>query len=355
MMPTTRAPDAGPDGIREEATLVATIQEVAEHAGVSVATVSRVLNANASVNADMVGRVRASIDELGYRPSHVARSMRTQRTSIVAVVVPDVENPFFTSVVRGIEDVARDNGILAVLCNSDDQADAEMRYLRLVEDQRADGVILASNMAAAPDSYFGNGQGLRPIVLIDREVPGIRADLVRVDNELGAQEATTHLLDSGAQRLACITGTSGVSTAEQRLQGFLNALSERGINRRSAIFRHADFRVSGARAAVKDIWSTTKPDALFVCNNLMTLGALQELASEGIRLRDDVLVVGYDDEPWAGSWHPSVTCVAQPAREIGRAAMRLLMDRLKEPLRPIQRITMQPTLVVRDSSVPPAA
>jgi LacI family transcriptional regulator len=177
---------------------MATIHDVAAHAGVSVATVSRVLNNHASVNTEMAERVRASISELQYRPSHVARSMRTQRTSIVAVVVPDVENPFFTAVVRGIEDVARTAGLLAVLCNSDDQPEAEMRYLRLVEDQRVDGVILASSMSAAPEELVQSGKDLPPLVLIDREVPGIKADVVLVDNETGARDATLHLLDGGA-------------------------------------------------------------------------------------------------------------------------------------------------------------
>jgi LacI family transcriptional regulator len=331
---------------------VATIHDVAAHAQVSVATVSRVLNRHASVNTDMAARVKASIAELGYRPSHLARSMRTQRSSIVAVVVPDVENPFFTAVVRGIEEVARTNGMLAVLCNSDDEPEAELRYLRLVEDQRVDGVILASSMSQAPDLASGNAL---PLVLIDREVPGIRADVVLVDNELGARQATQHLLDSGARTLACITGPANVATAKQRLAGFMSACTERGVPRRDVTFRHADFRLMGARAAVHDISSTTKPDALLVCNNVMTLGALQELASEGVRVPDDILVAGYDDEPWAGSWRPSVTFVAQPAREVGQAAMRLLLERIEDTDRPIQHITMQPTLHVRESSVPPPA
>jgi LacI family transcriptional regulator len=309
-----------------------------------------VLNDHPTVNAEMAARVRAAIDELDYRPSHVARSMRTQRTSIVAVVVPDVENPFFTAVVRGIEDVARTAGLLAVLCNSDDQPEAEMRYLRLVEDQRVDGVILASAMASAPEELVRSEKGLPPLVLIDREVSGIKADVVLVDNEQGAREATEHLLDSGARTLACITGPESVSTAKERLAGFLAAASDRGIPRRDLMFRYADFRSAGARAALRDILASTRPDALLVCNNQMTLGALQELAEGDIRIPRDLLLAGYDDEPWSGSWKPSITSVAQPAREVGKAAMRLMLDRLDEPDRPTQRITMQPTLVVRESS-----
>lgn len=330
---------------------MATIHDVAAHAGVSAATVSRVMNDHASVNAEMASKVRAAIAELSYRPSHVARSLRTQRTGIVAVVVPDVENPFFTAVVRGIEDVARSAGLMAVLCNSDDQPAAELRYLRLIDDQRVDGVILASSMSDASGFQMTAGKGLPPLVLIDRDVPGIRCDLVLVDNRTGTREATRHLLDQGATRLACITGPANVSTAVQRLEGFLDALEERGISRRDAVVRFADFRAQGARAALEDILSHTKPDALLVGNNVMTLGALQELASQGIRIPQDMLLAGYDDEPWSASWHPAITTVAQPAREVGKAAMRLLVQRLEDATLPIQHITMQPTLHVRESSL----
>jgi LacI family transcriptional regulator len=334
---------------------VATIHDVAARAGVSVATVSRVMNGHASVNAEMAGRVRQCIAELDYRPSHLARSMRTQKTGIVAVVVPDVENPFFTAVVRGIEDVARTTGMMAVLCNSDDQPEAEMRYLRLVEDQRVDGVILASSMESVTDLPMSSNRGLPPLVLIDREVPGIRADLVVVDNEVGAREATRHLLDNGATTLACITGPHGITTAERRLKGFLDAAAERGINRRDITYRHADFRTAGAKAAMREILAEGRPDAILVCNNQMTLGALQELADQGVGIPDDILVAGYDDEPWSGSWRPAITTVAQPAREVGKAAMRLLQERLEDAARPIQHITMQPALKIRESSLRPVA
>ena len=268
---------------------MATIHDVAARAGVSAATVSRVLNGHASVNAEMAATVRRCIDELGYRPSHLARSMRTQRTGIVAVVVPDVENPFFTAVVRGIEDVARANGMMAVLCNSDDQPEAELRYLRLADDQRVDGIILASSMVGSASTRGAGPPAAAtapggPMVLIDREVPGIRADLVLVDNVLGAREATRHLLESGARRLACITGPASVSTARQRLTGFLEALAEYGVPRREAVFKHADFRAAGARRAVAEILASEVPEGMLVCNNLMTLGALQELSARELRI-----------------------------------------------------------------------
>ncbi|MEO7398571.1 MAG: LacI family DNA-binding transcriptional regulator [Ilumatobacteraceae bacterium] len=327
-----------------------TISAVAEHADVSVATVSRVLNNNAAVNQAMAARVRRSIDALGYRPSQVARSMRTQRSRIIAVIVPDVENPFFTSVVRGIEDEGRAKGLLTVLCNTDNNPNNEREYLRLAVDQRMDGVILASDMRTLGDFQEHDDPALTT-VLVDREIAGIHADAVLVDNVLGAKEATTHLLQSGATRVACVTGPSTATTSLQRLDGYRRALADAGISQQQALFRHADYRVAGGRAAVEDLLQgAERPDALLVCNNLMTMGALQVLSERGVSVPNDMLLVGFDDEAWSGYWRPSITTVAQPARYVGRTAMRLLLDRLDAPTHALQRVVLLPELKIRESS-----
>lgn len=333
---------------------VATIYEVAAHAGVSAATVSRVLNGNKAVNEQLAVRVRAAIEALGYRPSSVARSLRTQRTGIIAVIVPDIENPFFTSVVRGIEEEARPAGQMIVLCNTDEQPDLERGYLRLAVDQRMDGVILASTIPTLGERQDANEPPLTT-VLIDREIEGLRADAVLVDNVLGAKEATRHLLGGGARRVACVTGPPNVTTSMERLRGYLDALDEAGISRRRALFRHADYRVGGGRAAVAELLASSRPDAFLVCNNLMTMGALQELVDEGITMPDDMLLIGFDDEPWARYWRPTISTVAQPARDVGRTAMRLLLDRLGHPDQSMRRVLLLPELHLRESSERQAA
>ncbi|MEO6126664.1 MAG: LacI family DNA-binding transcriptional regulator [Ilumatobacteraceae bacterium] len=327
-----------------------TISEVAEHADVSVATVSRVLNDNAAVNQAMAARVRRSIEALGYRPNQVARSMRTQRSRIIAVIVPDVENPFFTSVVRGIEDEGRAKGLLTVLCNTDNNPKNEREYLRLAVDQRMDGVILASDMRSLGDFQHHDDPALTT-VLVDREIEGIHADAVLVDNVLAAKEATAHLLQSGATRVACVTGPSTASTSLQRLDGYRRALADAGIEEQPALVRHADYRVAGGRAAVEDLLrGPERPDALLVCNNMMTMGAVQVLSERGVSVPNDMLLVGFDDESWSGYWRPSITTVAQPARYVGRTAMRLLLDRLEAPNHALQRVVLVPELKIRESS-----
>ncbi len=326
-----------------------TIYEVAAHAGVSAATVSRVLNRNPAVNEEMAVRVRDSIEALGYRPSHVARSLRTQRTGIVAVIVPDIENPFFTAVVRGVEEEARPAGLMIVLCNTDEQPDLEAGYLRLAVDQRMDGVILASTIRSLDERKADNDPPLTT-VLIDREIDGLRTDAVLIDNVLGAKEATRHLLGGGAERVACVTGPTNVTTSMQRLRGYLEALDEADLSRSQPLFRHADYRVGGGRSAVEELWGSFRPDAFLICNNLMTMGALQELSDQGVRVPDDVLLMGFDDEPWASYWRPTISTVAQPARDVGRTAMRLLIDRIGHPDQSVRRVLLLPELRFRQSS-----
>lgn len=322
-----------------------TIYEVARHAAVSSATVSRVVNGNPAVDSELARRVREAIEELDYRPSGVARSLRSQRTATIAVIVPDIENPFFTSVIRGVEEQCRVDGTMLVICSTDNDPVREDDYLQLAVQRRMDGLILASDSSALP-RFQRDGIPLVPTVLIDREVPHLEADAVMVDNHRGAEVATEHLRARGATRIACITGPATASTAVQRLDGYLRATGTRD----ESLIRHADFRGTGGRTAVSDLLTSTTFDALLVCNNLMTMGALQEMADRGVTIPDEIKVVGFDDEPWAAYWRPPITAVAQPARDVAREAMRLLRDRIAEPDRPTSLIQLRPELIERRST-----
>jgi len=265
--------------------------------------------------------------------------------------VPDIENPFFTSVVRGTEDEGRDAGLMTVVCNTDNDVERERAYLRLAVDQRMDGVILATDQHDLGEFVTARGPAVTT-VLIDRELESVRLDAVLVDNVLGAKEATHHLIESGAQRVACITGPADVTTARQRLQGYQEAMLEAGIRGNRTLVRHADYRSAGGRTAMAELIAAGHPDGVLVCNNMMTMGALQELSDQGVAVPDDLLLVGFDDEPWAPYWQPPVTTVAQPARDVGRSAIRLLLDRIGDAGRAPRRITLLPSLHVRASSHP---
>jgi LacI family transcriptional regulator len=332
---------------------VTSIKDVASAAGVSPATVSRVLNGNNAVSADRAARVLEVAAELGYQPHGPARALRQQRSRLWAVIVSDIQNPFFTTMVRAIEDVGRAEGHRVVLCNSDEDPAREASYIEVAVAERMGGVVIApaSDRSSRVDALL---ERQIPVVTVDRRIRHGRelVDSVMVDNRAGAVAATEHLLSAGAKRVACITGPARASTAAERLIGYRAALRKAEREHPTELVRHADFRHEGGYAATLDLLrSRRRPDALFVTNNLMTLGALQAIADLGLRVPDDVAIVGFDDAPWATLTTPPLSVVAQPTLEIGREAARLLAT--AGPGMATRHVVLAPTLVVRQSSVRP--
>jgi LacI family transcriptional regulator len=329
---------------------VAKIGDVARRAKVSPATVSRVLNGSGSVSADRVERVREAAAALGYTPSSAARALRQQRTRVWAAIVADIENPFFTAVVRGIEDAALAEGHRLVLGNSDEDLEKEAAYLDIAVAEQMAGVVIA--VASARDSRLDAllERGI-PVVAIDRRPRRHEdaVDSVLVDNEAGARQATTHLLEVGATRIACITGPARVSTAAERLSGYQRALRAHGVAVDADLVRRADFKEDGGYAATRTLLAgRRRPDALFVANNLMTLGALRAVDEAGLSVPEDLLLVGFDDAPWTTLVSPKLTVVAQPTHEIGRQAALLLATASADL--PARHVVLPPTLLVRGST-----
>lgn len=318
----------------------ATIADVARAAGVSPATVSRVLNASTPVSGELAERVRAAAATTGYQPFGPARALRLRHTPVWSVIVADIENPFFTSVLRGVEDVAREHGHRVLLGNSDEDLDRESAYLDAAVAERLAGVVIA--VASTADSRLGavRGAGI-PVVAVDRRPERTPVDSVIVDNREGAVLATRHLLDAGYARVACITGPARLSTANERLEGYASVVG-RSRSRRANFRRDGGFRAAAALLA-----SAEPPDAFFVANNLMTIGVLEAIRAAGLRVGADVGVVGFDDAPWAPLVEPPLTVVAQPAREIGREAARLLATGATDAPR---QVVLRPRLVVRAST-----
>lgn len=328
---------------------MATIYDVARRADVSAATVSRVLNGHSSVDPHLAERVRAAVAELDYRPSALARNLRRSRTSLWAVIISDVGNPFFTSLVRGVEDVAQSSGYSVVLCNSDEDPDKEANYVSVVLAEQVAGVIMSpSGQPAAAARLIDAGT---PLVLIDRELPDVRADSVLVDNERGAAEATAHLIAAGYRRIACITGPRSVSTARRRLRGYQQALVEAGGSFDDSLVRYADFRRTGGQQAMSELLELAEPpDAVFVANNLMAVGVLECLHERGIAVPDQIGVVGFDDLPWPELVRPALTTVGQPTYELGKAAAQLLAQRINDRDREPTTLVLKTQLHVRATS-----
>ncbi|WP_306187943.1 LacI family DNA-binding transcriptional regulator [Streptomyces sp. MK5] len=333
-----------------------TIHDVARAAGVSPATVSRVFNGG-RVTPERAQSVQQAAAELGFAPNRLARSLRKQRSSVIALIIPDIENPFFTSLARGVEDAAQRTSLSVVLCNSDEDTDKERRYLEVALGEQMAGVIVAA--ASQDDTDLGPliARGV-PVVAVDRRPHDAEVDAVRADDQHGGEVATHHLLQAGYRRIACITGPEGASTSEERLAGYraaLHAARGGGIAADDAYVRHADFRVEGGRAAMRELLALPEPpDAVFVTNNLMTIGALDALDEAG-RTPPGVGVLSFGDVPWASLVRPSLTAVELPSYELGRAAADLLLQRMEGSAAPLQTVVLRTRLQIRESTAGPVA
>lgn len=326
--------------------IVVKIGDVAAAANVSVATVSRTLNNNSTVDPVLAERVRNAADALGYRPNAVARNLRRRRTSVWALVITDIENPFYTAVARGVEDAARSNGYSVLLCNSDEDEDREARYLQVAAGEHVAGLILAPRNSSTDVSEL-EALGI-PLVVVDRSLDA-RLDTVRTESSEGAQAATEHLLVEGWRRPACITGPADAETAEARHIGYVTAMEARSLQ---PIVRHVPYDSAGGRAATAELLDSEHvPDSLFVANSMLALGVLGELRSRGLKAGTDIGLVMFDDAPWARLLDPAISVVAQSAYEIGARAGRLLLDRISgtAPAEPVSE-RLPTTLIVRDSS-----
>jgi LacI family transcriptional regulator len=331
---------------------MANIQDVAKHAGVSIATVSRVLNGNTSVSADIRKRVEAAIEELAYQPHPAARSLRSNRSQIIGLLISDIQNPFFANLIRGVEDEALRHEHSLILCNSDENPQREQQYLEVLYTERVAGVIVVPTRERLNEEMR---QRFRergtPIVAVDRRVRDKEIDAVLTDNVTGARDAVAHLIANGYRRIGVTTGPEIVTTGRERLEGYRLALREAGIPLDPALERCGSFRAESGRELAEQLLDLTPPiDALFVGNNLLTLGALHAIQGRNLRIPDDIAIVGYDDIPWAELGSISLTTVTQPVYDLGSAAAVRLFQRMSNPTQSRQEIILSPTLRVRGSS-----
>jgi LacI family transcriptional regulator len=299
--------------------------DVSREAGVSAATVSRVLTGSAEVDPRTRKLVLAAVKKLNYRPNLVARGLRRRSTQVIALIVTDIENPFYTAICRGVEDVARTAGYSVILCNADRDIRKEREYLRVVADQNASGVIISP--ASAPKTNISDliARGL-PVIAVDMALPAASGSVL-VDNKEAGALATRHLINRGCKRIACITGPRDNSTAQDRLDGYFRAIAAAEQIKDPHLVVYSNYMEDGGYEAANRILDQKKrPDGLFVTNNRMAVGALRALQERGVTIPDEVNVIGFDELPWALELHPHLSLVRQPAYRIGREAARLLID-----------------------------
>ena len=328
----------------------AKIEDVARQAGVSTATVSRVLSGKPYVSDDLRERVMSAVQDLNYRPSRVARSLRVQRSSIIGLIVSDIQNPFFTSVVRAVEDTAYQHKFSVFLCNSDENSEKETMYVELMVAEHVAGVILSPTLGQN-DIYRHLAEAGVPAVAIDRRVTNVDIDTVLVDNVGAARQAVLHLLEMGHRRIGAVIGTPVSSTGEERLRGYVEALQVYGIAVEPELIRAGAPRIATGHDFANELLTLPQPpSAIFTGNNLLTLGALSAIHARGLRIPDDIGIAAFDEMEWMYFVKPALTVVAQPTYELGRRAVDLLLLRMEDPDRPYQEVVLEAALHIRESS-----
>jgi LacI family transcriptional regulator len=328
-----------------------TINDVARRANVSPVTVSRVLNDAPNVNPGTRERVEQAIAELGYVPNVVARSLRSRRTRTIALIVPDITNTFWTTVARGVEDVAQAQGYTVFLGNSDENAGKQARYLETLAAQRADGVLIAPCDSDASRLALLRERAI-PTVVLDRRVDGWAVDTVLGDSFSGAHALTRHLLRLKHRQIAMIAGTPETSVSHDRLAGYRRALDEADICFDPALVRFGDFKQGTAEILTQQMLSEGRPlTAFFAANNAIALGVIAALRERGSRVPQDVALVAFDDVANATQVFPFLTVAAQPAYEMGAQAAGLLLERIRPGAQaaPPRVVVLPCTLVVRYS------
>lgn len=321
---------------------MATIYEVARRAGVSPATVSRVFN-GVRVSEAKAQSVRDAAAELKFTPNRTARTLRRQSSEVIALVIPDIENPYFTELARGVEDVAQEAGYSVVLCNTDEQLSKESTYLDIAISENMAGVILApASDHTNLDDVIASG---RPVVAVDRST-GYDIDGVMMANRAAGKAAADALVKAGYRRIACITGPREIETASERAGGWRSVVSQLDGNAdQEELVRYSTFRVDGGRAAMEDLLALPEPpDAVVAANNLMGVGVLQVLSERGlIPPRIGVAVVG--GLPFTTLTPTAVTMVRLPARHMGVTAARMLIERINGDLEPARTIVLRNELM----------
>lgn len=327
---------------------MASIKDVAARAGVSTATVSRVMANKSHIRPEIRDRVLAVVEELNYRPNRVARSLRVQRSSAIALIVSDIRNPFFTAVSRAVEDVAYQHGLSVMLCNTDEDPQKEALYLDLVQGERVAGVIFSPTLRIA--ETFGQVVDLSvPLVVIDRRVSGRDVDSVLLDNEDAAYRLVDHLIGHGRRRIGGFFGI-GSTTGRERREGYLRALQDHDLPLIPELVHYMDAKAdNGYRAAQKLLGLPVPPDALFTSNGVLSTGAFRALRDSRVAIPDDIAFASFDETMWTPLVEPAVTVIEQPTYEIGQIAAELLLRRIEEPTRPTRQVILKGKLVVRQS------
>ncbi|MDF2067273.1 LacI family DNA-binding transcriptional regulator [Bacillus sp. Cr_A10] len=326
-----------------------TIKDIAREAGVSITTVSRVLNnKEEGMSKETREKVLAVMQEANFQPNKLARGLVTKRSSMLGLIVPNISNPFFPELCRGAEDEANKRNYSLIICNSDDQLQKEENYLRLLKEQQVDGILLSSKNRLSQTSKVLLQSGKVPYVLFDRGEEANKQSGVFLDNERGGYLAGKHLTDLGHTQIACMTGPSEILNSQQRLSGFQRALMEASIEIPPSLILVGGFQMDKAYQVAKEFLNNNPVTAIFAANDLMACGIYQAAHEIGIQIPEQLSIVGFDDISLVSALIPKLTTVRQDTYGMGRKAIELLINEIEK--KESEAIVFEPTLIVREST-----
>lgn len=334
--------------------MTAKIRDVARYAGVSIKTVSNVVNKRPYVTPQTRQKVLDAIAALHYRPNRSAQALRRRHVQALAAITPDIDNPFFTAVVRGIEDFAFEKDYMLLLCDTEDSVKREERYVEVLGAGSVAGVVFCTADERVMNSQVEalKRSGIA-VVAVDRATDDITVDTVLADNLEGGYSGMMHLIECGHRRIGIIAGPDYSAPGRERLAGCLKALAEVGIPLNEDLIQRTDFKMTSALDATRRLLALSDPPtALFISNGPSALGSLEVVRERGLRIPDDLSVVVFDDPDWCRFVEPPLTVISQPGYEMGRRAAEILLERLSRPDMPLQNVRMPTTFLHRQSCCP---
>lgn len=327
-----------------------TIQDVAEEADVSVATVSHVINGTRYVSPELTARVETVMEKLDYQRNAVARGLKTQATHTIGLLISDISNPFFSSLMRGAEGVAADKGYSIIVSNTDETLEKEELYIDVFRQRQTDGLIIAPTGKDDNKIKKLNEDNI-PFVFVDRKMEKVSAPSVLSENVQGAKKATKHLIQKGHSNIGLVGGLCSVTTTRERIEGYKESLKNHEIPVNEDLIVYGNSQVQGGFEAANTLLQLNQPPtAIFSTNNLMTIGVMKSIKQKGLRCPEDIALIGFDDFEWASSFEPTLTTVAQDPYQIGKKAAEILFDCLANEESITDDFRLPPKLIVRNST-----
>jgi LacI family transcriptional regulator len=332
----------------------ATMKEIARQAEVSVATVSRVLNHHGNVRESVRQRVLETIEQLGYEPDPIARSLRTQATHTIGFIIRDLVDPVFSTMAQGVDNVLREHGYTVLLSTSSHDPKRDAQQLAMLRSRRVDGFILAISEESSPELIAEVRKTDRPIILLDREMEGTATDAVLTDYLSGTREAITYLFSLGHRRIGYLGGSLGIRPGRERLRAFTLAMREAGLEPDEALIRTGSFAADFGHSMTPGLLdSAAPPTALFAAGNQISVGVLQSLRERQVRVPDDLSLICLDDVDLFRHGNPPITVITRPFERIGELAANRVLDRIRHPeVIEHQKILVPTNLIVRGSCQP---